>query len=77
MLAYFCITGILCMLIAFKKLKTEKNSFEDFKNHNETGIESEQLILIICGLLGWLLIPLSIIRDIYHLITGKDILKLK
>lgn len=74
LLTYFCITGILAIITSLIKLEN-LDSFEDFKKHNTTGVDSKILILIISGLTGWLLLPLKIACDIYYLITKKDLLE--
>lgn len=74
LLTYFCVTGIWAIITSLIKLK-DNNSFKDFKEHNTTGVDSEILILIFCGLIGWFLLPLAITRDVYYFFTKKDLLE--
>ena len=82
MLMYMLIAGIICFIEVHYKYNFGSNSENKHDDLHDiswtTGISQDWLLLIIYSLsllLGWILLPLSILDDIIEKITGESFLR--
>ena len=76
MLIYFCVAGLISMFEVIWNLKIIKNKekIEAIERYKDTlPFDLVTILYIFSMLFGFIIIPVSIAKKVYKLVTGKDL----
>ena len=69
-LIYFCIAGLICFTRCYYCLEITKD--EDVINAFGPLVHKPYIIYLVLLLLGFVLLPIEVVWDVYELITKKN-----